>query len=470
MKKSIGKKVMFLMGGLGILLVLICFLNLAALSNIEGFNNDLAETFTQYNQAVQSGDATAIASAKENYLYYVERSNIRVSGTTVFDIVLIIFSAILMVITTIVVKVSIANPAKNANAQLTEIVDKIKSNHGDLTERIQTKSNDEIGQLVWGINGFMGQLQSLMQKLQEVSAKMSLSADAVTGKVDESNQSAMSVSAVTQEIAASMEAVATTVEELSRGSEEILQKVHTMDQSAHTGSANMLDIRNRARNMKTKAEQSKEDAIEVFRQVGTSLHEAVGESKSVEQINSLTGNILDIASQTNLLALNASIEAARAGEAGKGFAVVAEEIRSLADNSRETASNIQKISELVTAAVNKLASEASKMLEFVNSDVVQDYDSFVNIIVQYEQDANEMNGILTGFAEQVAAMAGTMEVMNQGIGNISVTVDESARSISGVADDSAQLVNAITLIQEQAEDNREISKELAEEVKRFEKV
>ena len=94
----------------------------------------------------------------------------------------------------------------------------------------------------------------------------------------------------------------------------------------------------------------------------------------------------------------------------------------------------------------------------------------MNIIVQYEQDANEMNGILTGFAEQVAAMAGTMEVMNQGIGNISTTVDESARSISGVADDSSQLVNAITLIQEQAEDNREISKELAEEVKRFEKV
>lgn len=196
--------------------------------------------------------------------------------------------------------------------------------------------------------------------------------------------------------------------------------------------------------------------------------------KKVSDVVDRGGDIIavieEISGQTNLLSLNASIEAARAGEAGKGFAVVAEEIRSLADNSRETASNIQKISELVTAAVNKLASEASKMLEFVNSDVVQDYDNFVNIIVQYEQDANEMNGILTGFAEQVAAMAGTMEVMNQGIGNISVTVDESARSISGVADDSSQLVNAITLIQEQAEDNREISKQLAEEVKRFEKV
>lgn len=245
------------MGALGILLVLICVLNLAALSNIEAINSNLAENFSQYDQAVQSGDSTAIQTAKESYEYYVERSNIRVSGTAVFDVVLIVFIIILMVITTIVVKVSIANPAKNANEQLTQIVQKIKSNHGNLTERIQTKSNDEIGQLVRGINGFMGQLQSLMQKLQEVSAKMSLSADEVTGQVDESNQSAMSVSSVTQEIAASMEEVATTLEELSRGSEEILQKVQTMDQSAHTGSENMLDIRNRAQNMKTQAEQSK---------------------------------------------------------------------------------------------------------------------------------------------------------------------------------------------------------------------
>ena len=170
------------------------------------------------------------------------------------------------------------------------------------------------------------------------------------------------------------------------------------------------------------------------------------------------------------MSLNASIEAARAGEAGKGFAVVAEEIRALADNSRETASDIQKISELVTAAVNKLAAEASKMLEFVNREVVQDYDNFVNIIVQYEQDADEMNGILTDFAGQVAAIAQTMETMNQGIGNINITVDESAKAISEVAEDSSQLVGAISHIQEQTENNRVISKELENEVKRFEKV
>ena len=458
------------MGILGILLVLVCLLNLAALSNVEGFNHDLADTFKQYNEAVQAGDSAAMESAKESYEYYVERSNIRVSGTAVFNIVLILFIIVLMVATTIVVRISIAKPAKDASSHLSEIVQKIKENRGDLTERIQTKSQDEIGQLVLGINGFIENLQNLMKKMQEQSAKMMLSVDEVTCQVDESNKNAMSVSSTTQEIAASMEAVASTLEQISQGSARILEKIQTMDENAQTGSANMRDIRNRARNMKGEAEGSKKDAIQVFHEVGTSLQQAVGESKSVEQINALTGTILSIASQTNLLALNASIEAARAGEAGKGFAVVAEEIRALADNSRETASDIQKISELVTAAVNKLAAEASKMLEFVNREVVQDYDNFVNIIVQYEQDADEMNGILTDFAGQVAAIAQTMETMNQGIGNINITVDESAKAISEVAEDSSQLVGAISHIQEQTENNRVISKELENEVKRFEKV
>lgn len=470
MRKSIGGKVLSLMGGLGVLLVLICLLNLAALSNVEGYNNELADTFEAYNQAVQSGDSEAIEAATAEYGYVVERSNIRVSGTEIFDVILVVFIIALMLITTIVVRSSIAKPARDASTHLSGIVQKIEDNRGDLTERIQIKSKDEIGQLVAGINGFMDQLQNLMKKMQEESAKMMASADEVTGQVDESNKSAMGVSAATQELAASMEEVAATLDQISKGSTEILERVQSMDRSAQDGSANVLNIRNHAREMKVEAEESKKAAIDVFREVGASLQQAVGESKSVEQINALTGNILDIASQTNLLALNASIEAARAGEAGKGFAVVAEEIRVLADNSRETASNIQEISGLVTAAVNKLASEASRMLDFVNTDVVPDYDNFVNIIAQYERDADAMNSTLTNFANQAAAMAETMKTMDQGIGDIAVTVDESAKGVSGVAQDATQLVSAISLIQEQTEHNQAISKELEGEVRRFEKV
>ena len=222
--------------------------------------------------------------------------------------------------------------------------------------------------------------------------------------------------------------------------------------------------------MKTETEKNKNAATGMFTEVGTTLKDAVEESRSVEQINSLTGDILDIASQTNLLALNASIEAARAGEAGKGFAVVADEIRVLADNSRETASSIQKISEQVTSAVNKLADAASGMLEFINSDVVRDYDSFVEVVEQYESDANEMDAIFMDFVEKASAMTQTMQSVNEGINDISVTVDESAKGVSGVAEDAMQLVSAISGIQTQTEENQAISRELEGEIQSFVRV
>lgn len=470
MKKSIGKRVFFMMIGLGLLVIAICLMNYAALSYMKSYNVELEKEFVQYKKAVQSDDSTAMKAAEESFDNYIFLSNFRVTGTEIFNGVLAVLGIILIVINTIIVKRKIASPAKNASEQLSKIVQKIEDNRGDLTERIQTRSQDEIGQLVNGVNSFLEQLQNVMKKLKEESANMILFANEVTGQVEESNKSAMNVSAATQEMAASMEEVSATLEQLSSGSTEILNEVQAIDRNAQDGATNMMSIRNRARELKSEAEESKTDAIHVFREVGSSLQQAVGESKSVEEINILTGNILDIASQTNLLALNASIEAARAGEAGKGFAVVAEEIRVLADNSREIASDIQKISELVTGAVNTLASEAYRMLKFVNADVLSDYDKFVNIIVQYEQDANEMNTMLTDFADQVTKITETMETMNQGISDITVTVDESAQAVSGVAGDASQLANAIFLIQEQTEKNRAISKELENEVKRFEKV
>ena len=470
MKRSVSRKILLMLSVLGIMVILACVLNASALKFVAGYNVSVETEVENLKAALEAGDQGAVTQAEQQIEYFLQHGIIRVDGTIIFDYILLGVSVLLVIVMGAYAGKNIVNPVKSAHTQLNEMIDSMKADKGDLTRRIEVKSNDEIGQLVAGLNSFIEQLQVLMQKIQSSSHNMLVSAEEVKGSVDESGQVAMNVSATSQEMAASIEEISATLEQISRGSGEILSRVETMQNSVVSETKHVEEIQKRAQTMNLETAENKNSAQQVFQTVGVTLKEAVDESRSVEKINILTGNILDIAGKTNLLALNASIEAARAGEAGKGFAVVADEIRQLADSSRETASNIQDISQMVTAAVEKLAEEATKMLEFVNRAVIRDYDSFVKIAGQYARDAKETQEILQQFSDQSTDIANTMQDMNQGLRDISVTVDESANGVSAVAEDISVLVGAIAKIKEESDNNQDIARELENEVGRFEKV
>ncbi|MBO5098236.1 MAG: methyl-accepting chemotaxis protein [Agathobacter sp.] len=469
-KSSIGKKVTLLVGIMGAILMLAVALDLAAWITVEGYNTQVNQCLAEYHAAIAENDTAKIAEVEAVLHDVLTHNYTKITGTRAFDVILLIIGLAFTVIVAIIVNVTLAKPARNASVHLSQIVDLIENDKGDLTQRIEVKSKDEIGQLATGINGFIETLQSLMQKLQTEAERMSDSALAVAGQVNESNKSALNVSSAMEELAASMQEVTATIEQIANGSHDILARVQNMNNSVEAGNETVDTIKGRAISMQKETLDSKQNAIVVIRDIGTQLESAVEESKSVDKINELTGNILDIASQTNLLALNASIEAARAGDAGRGFAVVADEIRSLAENSSKTANDIQNISNIVTSAVNRLAENAQKMLDYIGNDVMKDYDSFVGIVNQYEADADLMSRILTEFAEQAATINETMQDMNSGLVDVSTTVGESARAVSSVAEDAATLVDAMVQIQDESENSQQISEGLQSEVKRFERV
>lgn len=468
-KTSIKSKLLIALLNCGAIMIIFCLTNISALQYIAGYTSQLGDKVTELNTELDSIKGES-SQQDEMVNSLVHSAILRVDGTKIFDFVLLGLSVVVIIGTLALFNKTTVKPAVSANNQLDDISQKLQANRGDLTQRIEVKTTDEIGQLAKGINSFINLLQELIQKIDQTSKQLSDATQLTTNSATRTNESAMSMSAVTQELAASMEEISATLDQLAKSSEEILSNVNDISRNAGEGSDNMLQIKKEAEKMHGEALKSKQESVSTFSDVGSVLEQAVEDSKDVEKINALTDNILEIASQTNLLALNASIEAARAGEAGKGFAVVADEIRKLADDSRDTANNIQEISQSVTASVERLASSATKMLQFVNTTIVGDYDKFVGIINKYKSDTEEISVTLSDFASRTKNISETMTNMNSGISNISVTVEDSTKSISEVAESATELACVVEDIMQQVKKNQDISQDLNAELDRFEKI
>lgn len=174
-------------------------------------------------------------------------------------------------------------------------------------------------------------------------------------------------------------------------------------------------------------------------------------------IGKLTDEILDISKRTNLLSLNASIEAARAGSSSHGFSVVASEIRSLAESSKNAAGKIQDISEVVTAAVEKLALDANNILSFIDTSVINDYVFFTDIANNYYADATEISRMMERFSEHAEQLRVSFALMDNNISHIFDTMNESSGNITGIAHLTSEFAVVLHGIRDEVNACNEIS-------------
>lgn len=345
-----------------------------------------------------------------------------------------------------------------------------KLESGDMTGRSaagRLKRKDEFGILERALNSMAATFDEVIGAVKRHGLTLAGDVDEVMEQLGELNDDISSVSAATEELSASMEETAASAQQIETISHQIETVSKNIAVRAQDGAAKVVSIHQRAQQAKKDTESNYQNAKDMKAEISGSLIQALEEAKVVEQIEVLAQSIMGITAQTNLLALNASIEAARAGEAGKGFAVVADEIRSLAEQSKVTAENIQQVTQKVTGAVQNLADDSSRLLNFVAEDVSKSFHQFTEIADAYNQDAADVDEMVTDFSAISEELLASIEGVLQSINDVSKAANEGANGTNEIAQRASNIVekseNVITVMNEVGD----ASNEMREIVQKF---
>jgi methyl-accepting chemotaxis protein len=264
---------------------------------------------------------------------------------------------------------------------------------GDLTQRIQVNSSDEIGVFASSMNAFIQNLDMLVARLNQIATHLKESG----AKLNEAGQS----------LASSTEQASTQSQAIATSSTQLNQNVQSLSSAIEEMSISFQEVAKRtaeAAVMSKQANATMEETDGVVQELGTGARE-IGEI--IETIGS-------IAAQTNLLALNAAIEAASAGEAGRGFAVVAGEVKELARQA------------------SRASEDVKSRIAGIQTNVGRTIDA-MQILRNVTQSVNEINGNISAAIEEQSI---TARDLAGSVAQASSATNEVNRNIAGISEAS----------------------------------
>ena len=278
--------------------------------------------------------------------------------------------------------------------------------NGDMTQRIDFSSRNEIGQLY-------AAMRRMQEGLSRVVSEVRAGVNEISAGSSHIYQGNQDLSVRTEQQAAALQQTAASMEELDS----------TVNQNTDNA---------------TEADRLSQGAVEVTERAGAAVSAVVNTMSDIESSSSQMAEIVSvidgIAFQTNILALNAAVEAARAGEQGRGFAVVAGEVRSLAQRSAQAA---REIKELIDGSLLKVKEGAGRA------------DEAGNIMQDVLAAARNVTAIMAEIASASREQADGIGQVNRAVSQMDAVVHQNAALVEEAA-------RAAGSLQEQASRLREV--------------
>lgn len=309
---------------------------------------------------------------------------------------------------------------------------------GDLTIKVDSDRQDEMGQLSKAINGMAGNLSSLIGQTQRSGIQ-------ITSSVTQLAASGKQLEATVNQQAAATNEVVATAKEISSTSRELLSTMGEVSSMAEdtVGSADA------GRQGLQRMESTMQQMEEATQSISSKL--AVINEKATS-IDSVVTTITKVADQTNLLSLNAAIEAEKAGEYGVGFAVVAREIRRLADQTAVATLDIDQ-------TVKEMRSSVSAG--------VMGMDKFSEQVRRGADEIRNVGSQLAGIIEQVHALTPRFDTVEQGMEAQSQGAVQISESMVQLNDGAQQTAASLRETNSTLEQLTQAAHDMQAEIARF---
>jgi methyl-accepting chemotaxis protein len=337
----------------------------------------------------------------------------------------------------------------------------------DFSTPITITRKDEFGQTGAALNTALENVNNLIKIITENSQDISTSSEELSATVQELASKAITIDEAVDTIASAMQEASATTEEISASIEEVDSSINVLSSKAMDGSNNANIAKERATEVKNNSGKAILETEILYVEKQKNMKKAIKDGKIVDNIKIMADTIGSIAEQTNLLALNAAIEAARAGEQGKGFAVVAEEVKKLAEEASQAVVNIQDTIAKVQGAFKSSIDTGSDILEFINTNVHEQFNAYGETGTKYYNDSDFVSNISDEIATMSTEITATVGEVSEAVQHMALSSQKSSEEAETIRENMDETTKAIEQVAQTAQSQAELAQKLNEMLQKF---